>query len=384
MKRPNIILYTTLGFLVKIFAYLKGQRIIKKVKIKGPAIILSNHTSFYDFIYTTAAMYPHRVSYLAAKKMFYEKQTSFFLRLARAIPKSLMQADPVATLHALRLLKKNAIISVFPEGQISPSGRSLTPAFSIAKFLKKAKVDVYIVKHYGAGLVNPPWSKKTFKGRIDTIKELIISKEELLNLSYEAIYDIVVEKLYASASLYNQEKKYTYQVNHIDNLENVIYQCPSCLYEGLEAHRNQLICPKCSHTLTYDTYGFLNGQGVDDLFLKQEENVRKEIDENPNYQIESQVRLMSFRNQRLVDVGNGILTIKRYTYIYKGTIDNELIELTFNVSSTPTLPSDIGRNIQIYEGDTIYQFEMTTKWMPTKMVHVGEYLYSKYQLENKK
>ncbi|MDO9629945.1 MAG: hypothetical protein Q7I99_08580 [Acholeplasmataceae bacterium] len=57
MKRPNIILNIVLGFLVKIFAYLKGQRIIKKCRIKGPAIILSNHTSFYDFIYTSAAMY---------------------------------------------------------------------------------------------------------------------------------------------------------------------------------------------------------------------------------------------------------------------------------------------------------------------------------------
>src|SRR3989339_115812 len=106
MKRPNIFLYSILGFLVKIFAYFKGQRITKKLKISGPAIILSNHTSFYDFIYTTAAMYPHRVSYLAANKMFYDPLLGFFLHLARAIPKSLFQSDPAATLKAFKILKR--------------------------------------------------------------------------------------------------------------------------------------------------------------------------------------------------------------------------------------------------------------------------------------
>jgi len=376
MKRPNIILNTTLGFLVKIFAYLKGQRIIKKCRIKGPAIILSNHTSFYDFIYTSAAMYPKRVSYLAAKKMFYETPTGFFLRLARAIPKSLMQADPVATLHAFRILKKKGIVSVFPEGQISPSGRLLTPAFAIAKFLKKANVNVYIVKHMGAGLSNPPWSKKTFKGKVETIKELIITKEELIDLTGDEIYKIVCNKLYYSQSEYNSIKQYKYNLNDISNLENVIYQCPSCLHEGLQSKKHQLICPSCNHTITYDTYGLLNGEGLDTLFIKQESRVRKEIDLNPNYQIEGHARLMSFRNRKLIEVGSGIISLKRFEYTYKGTIDNEYKELTFKVSSTPTLPSDIGRNIQIYEKDLIYQFEMDIKWLPTKMVHVGEYLHS--------
>ena len=375
MKRPNIILNTTLGFLVKIFAYLKGQRIIKKCRIKGPAIILSNHTSFYDFIYTSAAMYPKRVSYLAAKKMFYETPTGFFLRLARAIPKSLMQADPVATLHAFRILKKKGIVSVFPEGQISPSGRSLTPAFAIAKFLKKANVNVYIVKHMCAGLSNPPWSKKTFKGKVETIKELIITKEELIDLTGDEIYKIVCDKLYHSESEYNLIKQYKYKLNDISNLENVIYQCPSCLHEGLTSKKHQLICPSCNHTIAYDTYGLLNGEGLDTLFIRQESLVRKEVDLNPNYQIEGHSRLMSFRNQKLVEVGSGIISLKRFEYTYKGTIDNEYKDLTFKVSSTPTLPSDIGRNIQIYEKDLIYQFEMDIKWLPTKIVHVGEYLH---------
>jgi hypothetical protein len=149
------------------------------------------------------------------------------------------------------------------------------------------------------------------------------------------------------------------------------------LHEGLQSHKYQLQCPLCGHTLSYDRYGLLGCEGIDEHFLKQEARVRHDIDQHPNYQIECAARLMSFRNQKLVEVGQGILTLKPYIYHYQGTVDGSHTTLTFKVRSTPTLPSDIGRNVQIYEGDTIYQFEMDTKWIPTKMVHVGEYLYLK-------
>lgn len=375
MKKPNIFLNLFFGGLIKIFALLKGQRIIKKTKIKGPAIVLSNHTSFYDFLYTAAALYPKRVTYLAAKKMFYESGTAFFLKMARAIPKSLLHADAAATLKTFRILRQNGIVSIFPEGQISPSGRSLSPAFAIAKLLKKAKVDVYIVKHLGAGLANPPWTKRTFKGRIETIKELIISKEELQDLTVENIYEIICNKLYYSASEDNSKKKYKYKVNDIANLENVIYQCPVCLHEGLTTAKNQLICPECLNTLVYDEYGLLNGRGLDEWFLEQEKRVRKAIDESSAYEVSGKAKLMSFRNEKLVFVGEGELVIKDFEYTYKGTIDGEEKTLKFNAKIIPSLPSDIGRNVQIYENDQIYQFEMENKWLPTKMVHVGEYLY---------
>lgn len=381
MKRPNWFLFVTLGFLLKVFAFFKGQRIVKNVKIKGPAIALSNHTSFYDFVYTTAALYPTRVTYLAASKMFFEPATSFFLRLARAIPKSLMQADPVATKKAFRILQKGGLVSIFPEGQISPTGTSLTPAFSIAKFIKRAGVDVYVVKHKNAYLVNPPWSKKTFKGRIETEKFLIMTKEEVEQLSDELIYQKITESLYFSTSQFNKEKKLKYKLNNIANLENVIYQCPMCFFEGLEAHHDRLICPSCKHEMVYDSYGLLDNQGIDELFYQQRDRLIQKIDQDPSYTLSALCRLQSFRNERLVDVGQGMITLDQHGYSYQGTIDGKPLTQSFKISSTPTLPSDIGRNIQIYEGYQIYQFELIVPYLPTKFVHMGEYLYQKQMKE---
>ncbi|MDY0295113.1 MAG: lysophospholipid acyltransferase family protein [Acholeplasmataceae bacterium] len=378
MKRPHPFLYITLGFLLKIFSIIKGQKIIEKTTIQGPAILLSNHTSFYDFIYTTSAIYPKRITYLAASKMFYETATKPFLKLARAVPKSLMQADPVASLKAFRILKKNGIVSVFPEGQISPSGKTLKPSFSIAKFLKKAAADVYIVKHYGAGMVNPPWTKKTFKGLIETRIYKLLTKEEILTLSLEAIYDQVYQHLQFSPSSYLSQSPKIYKHNSIKGLENVIYQCPVCLYEGLESSKHHLSCPSCHHEMTYDN-GLLDHKGIDVWFEEQEKRLREKIDQQKDFELKGNAELMSFRKNKLVPVGEGELHLKDDMYTYQGTVDGENKTLKFYVKSTPTLPSDIGRNVQIYEGYQIYQFELKIPWLPTKFVHASEYLYEKSQ-----
>lgn len=382
MKRPNLLIYVTLGLLVKIITIFKGQRITKKVKIKGPAIILSNHTSWFDFMYTTSAMYPHRVNYLAANKMFYDPFLGFFLRLARAIPKSLFQPDPAATLKAFKILRKQGIISVFPEGQISPYGTSLTPAFSIAKFLRKAGVDVYKVIHHNAYFVNPPWSKNTFRGKIETTKALIISKDLLSTLNDQQIYDIVVKEIYYNAALYNKEKLYEYKVNDVSNLENVIYQCPSCAYEGLKAKKHQLVCPQCNLQFEYDKFGQIGGYGIDQLFKNQEKTIQERILKNPDYSISSEVKLESFRDNRVVEVGYGVLTLNRTHYIFEGIIDQKVEKLSFEVKNAPTLPSDIGINVQIYEGNQLYQFIFEDPKLPTMFVHAGEFMYKLYKESN--
>jgi len=379
MKRPNIFLYSTLGLLVKAIAVFKGQRITQKVKVNKPAIILSNHTSWFDFMYTTAAMYPHRVSYLAASKMFYDPSINIFLKMARAIPKSLFQPDPGATLKAFRILKKGGIISVFPEGQISPYGKSLTPSFSIAKFLRKADVNVYTIIHHNAYFVNPPWSNKTFRGKIETKMELIMSKETLRTMNDQQIYDLVVEKIYFNASAYNEEKKYSYKVNDVGNLENVIYQCPSCKHEGLESNGSHLHCPQCLKDFPYDQYGNIGGFRIDELYKAQELAMQNKIKSEDHFSLSKNVKLESIRNERVVEVGSGVLTLNKKEYIFEGVIDDNQTTLKFDVKNVSTLPSDIGINVQIYEGDQLYQFIFDDPKCPTMFVHAGEFMYSEYK-----
>lgn len=175
--------------------------------------------------------------------MFYDPVLGFFLRLARAIPKSLLEPDPVATIQALKIIKKGGILSIFPEGQISASGVLLEPSFAIAKLIKKANVPVYLIKHYNAYFVNPPWTKKTYAGRINTEVKLLLSLEEIKSLNDNQIFEKIKSELYHNPHLYNLDKLYRYRVRNIAGLEHLLYQCPTCKKDGLSVKNTTLYCP---------------------------------------------------------------------------------------------------------------------------------------------
>lgn len=377
MKRPNWFLTIFLGGLLRVFAFFKGQRIRRIAKIQGPAIVLSNHTSFHDFIYTFSALYPLRVSFMAAGKMFYDPLLGFFLRLARAFPKCLFQADPVATMNVFRILRQKGIVSIFPEGQISPIGVTQPISPAIAKLVKKAKVDVYMVKHKGAYLANPPWSKKTFRGPVETEVDLVLSHSRLAELSEGEILAVLRDRLAYNVSAWNEEFRHAYRLNDIANLESVLYRCPACGNESLQNDGKSLRCPSCGTVLTYDRFGNVGGQRIDVLYHAQEKAMREEIDKNPDFRLVSPVKLESYRGKRMETVGEGILTLDRGEYVYEGTFDGEAVVKHFNPKTVPTLPSDLGRDVQIYEGYLIYQFVLEDVHLPTRFVIAGEILHER-------
>lgn len=378
MKRTNLIINLVLGFFLKVFAKFKHQKFIKKTKIKGPAITLSNHTSFYDFIYTYTAVYPRRTTFLAARKMFHERGLKTFMNLARAIPKSLMEADFSATKKTLEILKKKGIVSIFPEGQISPTGETLAFNYSISKLIKKAKVNVYIIRHSGAGLQNPAWSKKTFKGPVFTEKFLVITKEEIDSLTTDEIYERLTKGLYYSQTDFVLKSNNTYKVNNIKNLENLIYLCPKCNHEGLNANNDRLSCSFCKEEFIYDERGFLGEVDFNNRFKEQRDLVIKEVKKDNDYQISANVKLFNIFNNVNQEVGKGLLTLTKKEFIYEGTINNEDVRKTFTLRTIPYLPSDIGRNIQIYVKEQVYQFEFDISYLPTKFVIIGEYFHKEF------
>jgi 1-acyl-sn-glycerol-3-phosphate acyltransferase len=375
MKKPNLFIWTILGGLVRIYTYLHGLRIIGKVKIKGPAILLVNHNSFKDYLYSTSVVYPHRVTYMAAAKMFYEPNRGPFLRLARAIPKAMFQSDPQSIRATFEILKKKGIVGIYPEGQISYHGTSLKPPFAIAKLLKKTNVNVYVCQIQNAYLYAPPWSKYIFKGKVTAKLIKLFSPLELTTLSENEIFQKVEKALYFNTGAYNRDKKQTYQVQPIHGVESLLYQCPECLYEGTVVKDHHLICPTCQYTLTYDRYGLLNGKSVYEWFETQRKRLEGDIAKTPNYEMTSSVKLIRYQGNKLAEVGEGNLSINRDRYYYEGTDQNQKVTYLFTTKTVPYLPADLGQNIQIYANNEVYIFAVKEPLISTKMFIAGEYFH---------
>jgi len=375
IKRPNPFLWLPLAGLLKISAFLQGNRLIEKAKIKKPAIILSNHASFRDYVFVTAALYPHRINYMAAAKMFHEPDRRPFLRLARAIPTCSFQGDVHAVANALSILKRGGIVGIFPEGQIAYHGASLKPPFSIAKFLKKAGVNVYIVQNMNAYLMSPPWTNKTFKGPVFTSARQLFAPEELSKLDEGSIFDKVSQGLYFDAGAYNSERKYHYRINDIANLENLIYRCPQCGHVGLRADGHKLTCPACRAELDYDEHGLLGGKSIFAQYEAQRIAFEEQIAEDPDFTLSSPVTLVRYRGDGLAKTGEGTLTLDREAYIYRGTDKGAEVTYRYSTKNVQYLPTDIGFDVQIYDNYEVYQFYMDTKHLPTMFAIAGEYFY---------
>ena len=87
-KRPNAFLYF-LG--ARIYASLwvkhKFNLSCSGERVKGPALIISNHTSNHDYKFIGAAIRPARVSFLVTYHFFTFKKLAFWLKAIGAIPK---------------------------------------------------------------------------------------------------------------------------------------------------------------------------------------------------------------------------------------------------------------------------------------------------------
>jgi len=375
MKRPNLFLFTILGFLLKIYGWFKGQKIIRHDKIKAPAIILSNHTSFPDFAWTTNAVYPNRINYIAAEKMFYDPVLGFFLHLSRAIPKRLFYTDPTATIKAYKILKKGGIIGIFPEGQISAIGVTMEFNPAISKLIKKTKVDVFVIRHQGAHLVNPPWTKKSFRGKIETFVEKILTVEEIKSLSENDINEKIKEHLNFNSYLYNETRQMKVKLNDIDNLESIIYHCPVCGADELTSTHKELVCPKCHSHFEYTSLSTLGEYRIDLLYREQERLMREKIETDEDFFLYSKVKLEGYKDNRVKEIGEGELTLTKKKYYFKGIVEGKETEYTFDPKLIPSLPTDLGINIQIYDEKNLYQFVFDDPRLPTQFVIAGEALY---------
>lgn len=82
---------------------------------EGKLILCANHASNLDPIFISIAI-SRQVSWMAKKELFSSKILSFFLKKLGAFPVDRDGSDLSAIRNALKVLKGNNILGIFPEG----------------------------------------------------------------------------------------------------------------------------------------------------------------------------------------------------------------------------------------------------------------------------
>lgn len=88
---------------------------LENVPKEGKFILCSNHANNLDPVFISIVI-PRKISWMAKKELFQYKITSYLGYKLGAFPVDRSQSDISAIKNALRVLKEDKILGIFPEG----------------------------------------------------------------------------------------------------------------------------------------------------------------------------------------------------------------------------------------------------------------------------
>ena len=342
-KRPAPLLYFGARLYLKIANRLQYNLHASGEKVKGPALLISNHTSNADYKFIASAVKPARISFLGTYHWFTFKKLAFWLKRIGAIPKYQFTTDLEAMKKIRYVIRdKKGVVYIAPEGTVYASGHLGYISPAIAKMVKFLKVPVYASKIQGAGLGNAKWSAKPHKGLVHIDTHLILSAEEVQTLSKEQILQRIITSL--SYNEFNFQKRFNVRVPGPDKalgFETMFYKCPVCHSEfTLSTSGNNITCSCCGFTATIqDDFTFKwtasnkktypNAQYFENYsqwYDWQLDEMKKEVS-NPNFKLSEEVEYGYDEPgvDNYVKVGKGIMTLTHNGWDYEGTFKGEQV-----------------------------------------------------------
>ena len=395
LKKPGI-LYIILGYVWKLLFYKKYNiNVTYKTdikKVKGPIILLSNHASRLDYMFTALPLLPKKFNFVAGYNEFFRSHLAGIFKIMNVIPKKNFTADIYTIKEVTRIIKKKGNIILYPEGMSSISGANQPVAVGTGKFIKHFKLPVYYSLIKGGYLTSPKYDLKERLGRVEVEYDILLTPEEIEKLSATEIEDLINKTLYHDDYAWNKEQKNEYKVGNsvAHNLHHLLYWCPRCGKEfTMKGEFNKIYCTSCNNgatiTNTYEMIPFDDTciiPSTQTEWFNKERALAKEEIKDPNFKLTEKVKLgvlplyKNLKNQATSEiVGEGLITLNHDGLTYNGTYNNEVVEMHIGIKELPTygMCTDLTRFYTFYKGKFIEFYpegETVEKWfLTTESLH---------------
>ncbi len=222
---------------------------------EGPIVMISNHASRNDYLFTAPAALPKRLNYVVGYNEFFRFPTSLLLRMMQVIPKKNFVADSYTIRQVLRVAKMGGNIFFMPEGMSSITGMAQPVIPGGAKLLKKLGFPVYYTRIAGAYLTYTKHCLDERPGRVEVTVDRMFTAEELKVLTPEEIDDRMNRLLAHDDYIWNKTEQVEYKVKGgmAQKLDTLLYRCPCCgsLYQ-METSGDTMRCKDCGNTVQLD------------------------------------------------------------------------------------------------------------------------------------
>ncbi len=364
----NPIIYWLFGSVLYWFVRRKVKVNLKNNvgKIKQPSIILCNHGSFYDFIYSGKLLRKVKPHFIVARLYFQNKKLNYLLRGTGAFPKSMFSSDLENSKNCLKVMASKQVLALMPEARLSTVGKFEGIQDSTYKFIQKMNVPVYTIKIEGSYLALPKWGDTIRKGAVvNATLDVLFKSGEVSNLSLEELKERVVKALdYNEFEWLKNNPQIHYKHKTLaKGLENILCVCPKCHKKyTLKTKNHEIMCENCSLHATINNRYELSGVEFDniaDWYEWQTQIFKHEIEENPNFKLKSKVELrhLSKDGKHLTrHAGEGVCVLNNDGLLYKGTQDGKKIEKFFPLENIYRILFGAGEDFEIYEGQELYYF----------------------------
>lgn len=351
---PDSLMYAFIFLLVRL--WLGGRQRVRiddqaLRALEGPYILLSNHESFEDFYYISQMAHPRNPSYLVNEFYCTRPVLKTMAKQGGILSKKLFTPDMAAPVGILRMIRRGYPVVVFPEGRLSPDGRSNRIVESGAALYRRLKVPLVLLRIDGAYYAHPKWRRKTFRSDIRLTVRRVISPEELGRLSNEQLDEIIRTELLNDAA--DHESGRYRQKNKAVGLDGLLYRCADCgtLYQTLGTG-NELICRACGSRRRLDEhYRFTDAPGSIGAYY---DAIRRlEARELDALSLKAQVRTKIFgANGGPIRWEEGVCTLDAEGFRYR----SESEDFRIPGSKLPALAFSCGEEFELYHENELHYF----------------------------
>ncbi len=387
-NRPPRIIYPLLKkFVLESLSKKWNTEYVFKVdtkKVKGPFVVVFNHQSRNDYVFTAMSFPKTRLNFVAGYNEFFRSHLKFIFSLAGAIPKRNFVPDIHTVKECMRIIKKGGAICISPEGMSSISGSNQPIAIGTGKFLKHLNVPVYYVNIKGAYLMAPKYCLDDRIGKVTVTTDILFTPKKLSELSAGEIEDIINNSLTHDDYEYNKTAKVKYKgESFAKNMHTYLYKCPKCgsdftmLGEG-----DKIACKNCGNGAILDEYynlipieGSVIPETPKKWFEWQRKEIYKEIKNNEEFCLTEEVDLgilpkykplKDYKTSEIV--GKGTIAISRKGFKFSGEKEGEPFEFTIPTDRLPTygMCTDMTRFYTFFNKE-FYEFypksDSVAKWL---------------------
>ncbi len=378
IKNPPKLIYLMLGYIWRLLYFKKLNLHVEMKddprKCKGPYIVVSNHASRLDYIYTGAVLLPHTYNFVAGYNEFFRSHLAGIFRLLQVIPKKNFTPDIYTIKEIARIIRGGGRVMLFPEGMSSIGGGNQPCAIGSGKLLKHFGVPVYFCKISGGYLTSTKYCLDERPGEVRVVVDKLFSPEQMKEMTADEIQLALDRAIQNDDYEWNLTEKVRYEANGriAHQLHTLLYRCPRCGEEfSMRGEGETIRCTSCGNGARLNAdYSFEPLEETSVLpttpkqwFEQERKFVYQEI-LDPAFKLIERVRLgvlpkfEPLKNLATsLIAGEGEICLDHSGFTYTGTKDGAPFSFHLDPHLLPTygMCTDVSRVYTFFEGE-FYEF----------------------------